>query len=247
MYKKVFLILICSFIASFIMPLREAEGLSLITKECRGRVVEIGTYARFNTNGLGKEACIKWLKQMNLYNSKRSSYTQGKYDEFELLTTPNDIDNYSSSGNESVINNVTQNTDSSYCVQFGEKNIYGYIESKGANIIIFIREMFPKENSEQLENRIRKSMGIQAKSTYFSKYLKIKSSIKDVKDVKSIVLSYLINQGFRNINCSKISNGFTGTAVKLIYNKKSKLNLAILKGDKANYIILGTPIIDISY
>jgi len=225
---------------------------------------EIGINADYEISTGGIEECKNWLKSLNLYDEKIIDKTKAinNYGYLDLLKTASDVNvqkQVPQSKNDTITleNCITINKDKVYCREFQKGNIYGYIESRednnGSKISIFMRELAPKENINDIEAKVKNAIGKKANDINIYKYLKAKTSVKSVKSIQNRITKYLKDLGAENISTVNINEGYSTMAytkkfMNILDNGKYEdFNYVVLNQSDQNYIILGTPIIDISY
>lgn len=123
-----------------------------------------------------------------------------------------------------------------------ELNIFAIEEKKGINVEITIKE-FGVNNIEVLENCLK----IANKNIKISSYLKgkVNNNFGVNKNVE-ILESKLLNLNIKDIKNINIDSGITGVAE---FNNREKINYAVVNygDDKDIYMIIGTPVIFITY
>lgn len=254
-------ILIMNFSMSRTFAADNTDIFSDILVQTNAITTEIGINADYGINTDGKDECKNWLKSMNLYDEKTidKTKTSNNYGYLDLLKTSSDVDvpkQVAKSKNNIITleNYITIDKDNVYCREFQKGNIYGYIESRednnGSKISIFMRELTPNENVKDSETKVKKAIGKKAIDIKIYKYLKAKTLIKSVKLTQNKITNYLKDIGTENISTVNLNEGYSTVAyTKKFINiwdngKYEDFNYAVLN---QNYIILGTPIIDISY
>lgn len=123
-----------------------------------------------------------------------------------------------------------------------ELNIFAIEEKKGINVEITLKE-FGVNNIEVLENCLK----IANKNIKISSYLKgkVNNNFGVNKNVE-ILESKLLNLNIKDIKNINIDSGITGVAE---FNNREKINYAVVNygDDKDIYMIIGTPVIFITY
>lgn len=200
-----------------------------ILKITKSDIVENGLSTTYITNSNGKNQCISWLKNMNLYNG-----------------TPS---------NKSAWNNVTQDTKSNYFVEFKKNNMSGYIESskvsQGYRMSIFIKLKTKADELNNLQDKVESACSNH--NIFCYKYLKAKSQITNVNSINNKCRNLLVKKKLNNIETVSLNNSFSTTAYTggtnyiIDNNKKVDLNYAVCKYSNGNYIIIGSPVINITY
>ncbi|WP_026882112.1 YwmB family TATA-box binding protein [Clostridium akagii] len=256
-------ILILTFAVSDAFAAENTEIFNNILNRTNSTTTEIGINADYEISTDGKNECIDWLKSLNLYNEKiidESSSNNNSYS--NLLNTATDVEDKgekipSAKDSGTLENWLSINNNKEYCREFEKNNIHGYIESRengnGAEVSIFIRELTPKESLNDIEIKIRKAMGKKASNINIYKYLKAKTPISNIKVVQNKITNYLKDIDADNISTVNINEGYSTVAYTKNFGaisddgKSEDFNYAVLKESGQNYIILGTPLIDISY
>lgn len=260
-YKKIiisfipFLVIIFGVINAF--AFENINVFSGILKNTVSTPVEIGFYFNYKIKGDYKYDSDIWLKKMGLY-CKNSKQESSDYSLLEMLKNPNEIDTKNLFlENNKVDNRITINSPNVYCREFQNKNLYGYIEGKknqnDTTISIFMRKVQRNDIDDELENKAKKFIGNKAYNLECHRYLKAETSISSTAEVQNNIIKYLKSIGTENISTVKINNGFSTVAytkkfVPILDNGKHiDLNFSVLNEKNKNYIIIGTPLIDISY
>lgn len=195
------------------------EYLNDALKNTNSTIEEIGLSTNYKTNNNGKKECDMWIKDMGLINKRVTTYNSN-----------------------------------SYCVEFNYNNISGYIESiKKTNYydISINVKLFTNENKiNELKRKVTKP--IKYKSVCYE-YIKAKSKIKDFNKINYNIKKFFIKNGAKNLETTRMNNILSTTMYTGKYdyvfddNKKVDLNYAVCKYDNGNYIIIGTPILNINY
>lgn len=193
--------------------------LSNALKNTNSTVKEIGLNINYKINGDGKKACKMWLKDMNLCSKSIEADSKKKY-----------------------------------FVDFADKDMSGYIESVKENnhydISIYVKLLTDKNNMDKLKRKVTKT--INCKSTCYT-YIKAKSEMKNINEIAYKMQSYFVKNGAENLKNTKINNILSTTMYTGKYDyvfdgtKKVDLNYAVCKYNDGNYIIIGTPILNINY
>lgn len=188
-------------------------------KNTNSTVEEVGLNTDYKTNGNGKQECKVWLKDMNFTNER-----------------------------------VKVDNRKKYSVDFNDKNMTGYIESVKENnyydISIYVKSFSDKNNISELKRKVTKA--INYKSTCYT-YIKAKSKMKNMNQIAYKMQAYFVKNGAKNLKTTKIKNILSTTMYTGKYDyifdgtKKIDLNYAVCKYNDGNYIIIGTPILNINY
>lgn len=260
-YKKIIISFIPFFITIFgVISAFAFENMNVfngILKSTSGSPTEIGYYFKYDINGNYKDESNKWLKKMGLY-CKDSKKEIENYSLTEMLKNPNEMDTKSLFlENSKMENRITINSQNVYCREFQKGNLYGYIEGRknenNAALIIFMRKIQPSDTDNELETKSKKSIGSKAYNLECHRYLKAETSISNIDEVQNNVIKYLKSIGTENISTVKINNGFSTVAYTKKFvpiwdnGKHIDLNFSVLRGKSKNYIIIGTPLIDVTY
>ena len=195
------------------------DYLSYALKSGKCTIEKIGLITNYKTNNIGKKECNYWLKSMNLHNKK-----------------------------------ITTDNNKNYCINFNDKNLSGYIESaKGTNdynISIYVKLITSKNKINELKRKVMKP--INFKGTCYI-YIKAKSKIKSINEVDNNIKKFFNKNKVKNLKTTKINNILSTTMYTGKYDyiiddgKKIDLNYAVCKYSDGNYVIIGTPILNINY
>ncbi|MDF2503790.1 YwmB family TATA-box binding protein [Clostridium sp.] len=260
----IFLVVIISitFFMESVLAVENKDIINEVLNRTESVPIEVGVTTYYNINSNGKDECIKWLKSMNLYDKTAVDNVvyKNNYDYVDLLKTANDVqvtDKDIKDKDKHIENKITINDEKVYCREFQSGDIYGYIESRkdgnANNMSLFIRRINEKNNINSLEKQVMKSIDKEANNVISYKYIKAKISNDDVKVTQTKIENYLKNIGSKNISTVEINTGFSTVAYTNKYapisdnGKLIDFNCAVIKASDGNYIILGTPIIDITY
>lgn len=193
--------------------------LSSALKNTNSTIEEIGLNIKYKINSNGKKECKMWLKDMNFGNKSTEVDSKKKY-----------------------------------FVNFADKNMSGYIESVKENnyydISIYVKLLTNKNNIIKLKRKVTKA--INHKSTCYT-YIKAKSKMKNINQISYKMQDYFVKNGAENLNNTRIKNILSTTMYTGKYDyifdgtKKVDLNYAVCKYNDGNYIIMGTPILNINY
>lgn len=244
------------------MAIENKDLINEILSKTKSSTVEMGISVYYDINTNGKDECIKWLKDMNLYdnNPSEKSVYDDNYTYEGLLKTENNVqikDLNVRDKDKNVKNKITINNNNVYCREFENGYIYGYIESRKDGdvnrISIFIRKLSKKNSLNDLQRQINISINKNANNINYYKYIKAKVSKDSVKITQNKIENYLKDIGSKNISTVKVNTGFSSVAYTNKYTpisdngKLIDFNYAVIKSYDGVYIILGTPIIDITY
>ncbi|MBZ9606405.1 YwmB family TATA-box binding protein [Clostridium estertheticum] len=155
-------------------------------------------------------------------------------------------------------------SENSYCIEFSDENVEGYIEAlkyKSENdITINISKIGNENGLVSLKNKVSTSIGYRGKNIKYFQYLKAKmvessSSVKneDIYGVNNRIIKVLKSHGTYNIETVSINNGLSTIAYtkkydELVINKKLiDFNYAVCNYSSGRYIIIGTPEIITTY
>lgn len=251
-----------TFLVENVMAVGNKDLINEILNKTKSSAMEMGVIVYYDINADGKDECIKWLKGMKLYDNNPSenlSYSDN-YNYEDLLKTENNVQIEAVSiknRDENIKNKVTINNDKVYCREFQNGYIYGYIESRKDGdinrISIFIRKISKESNWSNLEKQVKMSINSKANNITSYKYIKAKVSKDGVEITQNKIENYLKDIGSKNISTVKVNTGFSSVAYTNKYTpisdngKLIDFNYAVIKSFDGVYIILGTPIIDITY
>lgn len=260
----IFLVIIISitFLMENVLAAENKDIINEILSRTKSVPIEMGINTYYDIKSDGKDECIKWLELMNLYDNSTPDIvvSNNNYDYEDLLKSGSDVqleDKNIENKSKNIKNKVTINDNKVYCREFENGDIYGYIESRKDGdvnkINLFIRKISEKGDINNLENQVRSSMDKKAANITFYKYIKAKISKDDVKITQNKIENYLKDIGSRNVSTVEINRGFSTVAYTNKYTPISDngnlidFNYAVIKESDGNYIILGTPIIGITY
>ena len=260
----IFLVIIVSitFLMENVIAFENKDVINEVLNRTKSIPIEVGISTYYDINGNGKDECISWLKSMNLYNETivDSVVNNDNYDYVDLLKTANDVevkDKSVKGKDKNIENKVTINDGKVYCREFENGDIYGYIESrKDGNvnkINLFIRKTSEKNDISDLEKQVIKSVDKKANNVTIYRYIKAKISEDSIKTTQEKIENYLKSIGSENMETVEINTGFSTVAYTNKYTpisdngKLIDFNFAVKKASDGNYIIIGTPIIDITY
>lgn len=223
--KKFFcaILLIILIVTNFKITTTSAETsesyLDNVLKNTNSTVEEIGLNTNYKTNSDGKKECKEWLKMMNFSN--------------KMI----EVDNTKK-----------------YFVDFADKNMSGYIESVKENnyydISIYVKWLTDKDNIGELKRKVTKT--INHKNNCYT-YIRAKSKMKNINQIACKMQTYFVKNGAKNLKNTKLNNILSTTMYTGKYDyifdgtKKVDLNYAVCKYNDGNYIIIGTPILNINY
>lgn len=165
--------------------------------------------------------------------------------------------------NEQTKLNILTNEDT-YCIEFSDGGIKGYIEALKYNnedvISINICEMDNKNGLVALKNKVSSCIGYRGENPKYFQYLKAKIEPrginvpeKDIYNVNESIIGILKSHGSENIETVHINNGLSTIAytkkydVKINNNKWMDFNYAVCNYSSGSYIIIGTPEIITTY
>lgn len=264
--KRIYLffviIISITFFMQNVMAVENEDLINILLDKTKSVPIEMGINAYYDINGNGKDECIKWLKSMSLYNdnvSENTSYSDD-YTYEELLKTKNNvqIENKNIKNvDKDVKNKITINDGTVYCREFQNGYIYGYIESRKVGnvnkISLFLRKIGKESDINNLEQKVKMSINKKAYNLSSYKYLKAKVSKDGVEATQDKIQNYLRDIKSDNVSTVRINTGFSTVAYTKKYTPISDngslidFNYAVIKSYDGVYIILGTPIIDITY
>lgn len=189
-----------------------------------GSIEEVGVRAIFNVENYGKEAMEKVFSDLNINDVESVEFSKDH-------------------GNDILI--------------FKGSNISGSIESakekSGSTITINIVEKTSTNNIEKIKNNIKNSIKISSKKVQYSYYIKSKMSSSDVSSTNGKIFKYLEDVGTTNLDSIEINNGYSTVGYTNHFdaiNNDGKLidfNYAVVTYSSGTYILMGTPILIVSY
>lgn len=146
-----------------------------------------------------------------------------------------------------------------YCLEFNNKNVEGYIQSRNYNgqQIITINTIYKsKENNcESLKKKVQnsiKEVQLQPKNKLFC-YIKARIDNENLPLVNEQINKIVKENNVENLETIKISNGYstccyTGKYDPILVNGKLvDFNYSVSKYGFRNYLIIGTPQIILDY
>ncbi|MBZ9633008.1 YwmB family TATA-box binding protein [Clostridium sp. FP1] len=165
--------------------------------------------------------------------------------------------------NSEIKSNKYENEDS-YCINFSNENIKGYIEAlkhNNENVITISISKIDNENGlESLKNKISHAIPSRGENIQYFQYLKAKileSNISELNEdtyaVNKRIIKILKSHGTCNIETVNINNGLSTIAYTKQYgsmvnnNKLIDFNYAVCNYSSGRYIIIGTPEIITTY
>jgi len=159
--------------------------------------------------------------------------------------------------------NITDNKES-YCIEFSDKNVEGYIEAlkykNKSDITINISKISNQNGLISLKDKVTASIGTRGKDIKYFQYLKAKSlenntdlRAESIYDENEKILKVLKAHGTENIETVSLNNGLSTIAytkqfdAKVTNNKLIDFNYAVCNYPSGRYIIIGTPEIITTY
>ena len=258
-YLSIFILLVITSIVSINYGTKENNIFNQIIKETKSTPMESGITMYYEIKSDGRTECKDWLKSMNLYDNKieNKSLAASQYKISSMSVTAEDIKFYNLNNDKNVHNNITVNDNKVFCVQFEKGNIYGFIESKkttnNTQMSIFIRKISNTYDIENLYDKLEASINKDNVKQSCFKYIKLKSNEKEINTIQDNVTRTIKRQGAINIATVTTNNGFSSVALTNQFSpikdggENIDFNYAVLHETGNNYIILGTPLIDIAY
>ncbi len=152
----------------------------------------------------------------------------------------------------------------SYCVDFSDENLTGYVEGIKCNnedvITINIMEIDNQNGLKSLKDKVSRATSRFSEDIEYFQYLKAKMG-EDVPsvvnntiyDVNESIIKILKYYGTSNIETVSVNNGLSTVAYtkkygsKLDNNKVIDFNYAVCNYSSGRYIIIGTPEIITTY
>lgn len=254
-------VVLSGFIAKDVFGFENYDIFNDILGKTNSVAVETGMTVYYDTKNEGRTECINWLKGMHLYNTDANfQNVMNSCLESRLLMTKADIctaETYYIGNSSRLINNITLNDNKTYCREFQNKSVYGYIESRkeenNTKIEIYIRKLSNKNEICDLYNKVNNCISRESTNIFSYKYLKCRNNKEDVSQLQHKIKQLLFKLGAENMTEVNINNGCSASAYIKQYTpikdngKLIDMNYAVLKGNGENYIIIATPIIDITY
>lgn len=202
-----------------------------------------------------------------LLETKSETVEYGLKTSFKTAEEPKEVCNYlfqnlGFDSSEIKLNNY-ENEDS-YCIDFSNENLQGYIEAVRNNsedvITINISKIDNKNGLDALKNKISKSIGNRGEDIKYFQYLKAKipdnrpnEINENIYGINKRIIEILKSHGTKNIETASISNGLSTIAFTKQYaskvnnNKLIDFNYAVCNYSSGSYIIIGTPEIITTY
>lgn len=144
-----------------------------------------------------------------------------------------------------------------YCIEFGDSNINGYIETiryENHNIVtVNIVKKDNQNNLEDLKNKLQGCLKDKKINAKYFQYLKAKAESKDIESINNQILTLLKSHRVVNINTVSLENGYSTTAYTKNYDsiqsdsKTIDFNYAVCKYSSGSYVIIGTPELIVTY
>lgn len=257
----IFMVLMC-FIVNMVFGMENYSIFDKIINKTNSQVIETGMTVYYSTKNEGEAECINWLKSMNLYEKEIGIKLNVKNEDLknDQLKSAVDVNLFKLNKLDNIYkikNNITLEDNKVYCREFESGAIYGYIECRkemsNTDISIFIRKISAQNEIDNLYNKVRHAMGKGAENIVVNKYIKCKDKVQGIESIQKNIQKLLVSSGAENIKEVTINSGYS-TVAYLKQNtpindngKLIDLNYAVLKGYGENYIIIATPIIDITY
>lgn len=188
----------------------------------------------------------------------------------EVIETGANISFEDNKNYKNVCNNIVQNVQNknsyskvvlddgcNYCIEFKTLKSSGYVESNKlegnkAKVNIVVKENTHDNDLKNIEKKLMKNnSGYSYLRCY--KYLKAKSKMKDLNNIDVKIKNILNSIGTENIKTVVLNKNLSTTAYtkKFNYiqdgNRKIDFNYSVCKDGNENSIIIGTPIIPITY
>lgn len=189
-----------------------------------GSIEEVGVRASFSIDDYGKEAMEKIFTELNIKDIETFEFTKDH---------GNDYLNFSGKNVSGTIENIKEET--------------------GSLIILNIIEKTSTNNMEVIKENISKSMKNINKNIQYSYYIKSKIASIDISDTNRKILNYLKDIGSTNLDSIEISNGYSTVGYTKYFDaidnggEPIDFNYAVVTYPSGTYILLGTPIIMVSY
>jgi hypothetical protein len=203
---------------------KETDLMDEIINSTGSNVVEYGVSASYITNNMEIETLKDTLRTLGYYDSKYVSISESE--------------------------NV-------YTIDFIKGNVYGFIEAANENNVIYVTIDVKEKNTQNNVNLLKKNIEgvIEKKYTEVKYYLYLKSKIKEnnLSIVNDQIYKILKTRGAKNIDTVEIDKGFSTVAYTKRYETIKNngvlmdFNYAVTAYDSGNYIIIGTPTINVTY
>ncbi|MGH4126165.1 MAG: YwmB family TATA-box binding protein [Clostridium sp.] len=202
-----------------------------------------------------------------LLETKSKTVEYGLKTSFKTEEDPKEVCNYlirnlgfDSSG---IKLNVYEKEDS-YCIDFSNKDVKGYIEAIKYNneddITINISKTDNENGLESLRNKVAQAIGSRGENIKYFQYLKaempeniVNVGNEDIYGVNERIIKILKSHGTCNIETVSINNGLSTIAYTKKYaskvnnNKLIDFNYAVCNYSSGRHIIIGTPEIITTY
>lgn len=144
-----------------------------------------------------------------------------------------------------------------YCIEFGDNNTNGYIETiryENHNVItVNIVKEDSENNMEDLKTKLQECLKDKKINAKYFQYLKAKAASKDIEDINNKILTLLKSHRAANVNTINLENGYSTTAYTKQYDsiqsdsKMIDFNYAVCKYSSGSYVIIGTPELIVTY
>lgn len=169
----------------------------------------------------------------------------------------NIIKNIKGSIGSNLCDKITSDDGLEYCVEFKNSNISGYLEANRLDgnevkVDVALQEKTSNNDINSLEEAVISNKS-NCNRLQCYKYLKAKSKMKNVYNIDEKVKKVLNSIKAENIKTVKLNKNLSTTAYtkKFNYiqdgNRKVDFNYSVCKYETGNFIIVGTPIIPITY
>ncbi|PJI09159.1 MULTISPECIES: YwmB family TATA-box binding protein [Clostridium] len=167
------------------------------------------------------------------------------------------VQNKNSLKEKKVYSKVVLDDGRNYCVKFKTLKMSGYVESNKlennrARVNIVVKENTRDNDLKDIEKKLMRSSSTCSYLQCY-KYLKAKSKMKNLKNIDVKVKKILSSIGTQNIKTVVLNKNLSTTAYTKRFNyiqdgdRKIDLNYSICKDGDESSIIIGTPIIPITY
>ncbi|NEZ47437.1 hypothetical protein FDF74_09545 [Clostridium niameyense] len=144
-----------------------------------------------------------------------------------------------------------------YCITMCNKEIEGniYINKESLNNLVEIKITSLKDSSnfKNIKNSLEKYIKNIDNDKVIYEYCKLKTSDKSISKTNEGILNILKNCKAKNIETVKLNSGYsticyTGNYKPIVSNGKAiDFNYSVCRYNSGNYIIIGTPQINITY
>lgn len=201
-----------------------------ILKDTNSKVVEAGANISFEDKGNYKDVCNNIVQNVQNKNSLKE---------------------------KKIYRKAVLDDGCNYCIEFKTSKMSGYVESNKlegdwVKVNIVVKESTSDNDLENIE-KILTEINSQGSCLQCYKYLKAKSKMKNLKNIDKKIKKILNSIGTQNIKTVELNKNLSTTAYTKRFNyiqdgsRKIDFNYSVCKDNEENFIIVGTPIIPITY